>query len=217
LYAQEGAAFRLAAALPSSDFEMNTATPNKSVCRSEEIVAYLDGELDGAAHALLESHLAECASCAAELEMQKRLQRELDFALSGDASVEMPGNFAQIVAVRAQADLSGMRDRRERRRALRLCVLLAGITVSLMGGAAVSDSVFAPLRAIWKGGAALFNFLGHALYDTGAGFAVISRGVGGHLFFDSRPVSLLVLLLFASSLFMLRRLIAGYHRTRSME
>jgi anti-sigma factor RsiW len=196
---------------------MSTATPNKSVCRSEEVVAYLDGELEGAAHALLEEHLGECASCAAELEIQRRLQRELDFALSDDASVEMPGNFAQIVAARAQADLSGMRDRRERRRALRLCVVLACVSVALTGGAALSESVFAPLRAFWKGGAALFNFLGHVLYDTGAGFAVISRGVGGHLLFDSRPVSLLVLLLFASALFMLRRLIIGYHRTRSIE
>jgi predicted anti-sigma-YlaC factor YlaD len=212
----EGASVRLAA-FPSSDFEMSTATPHKSVCRSEEIVAYLDAELGREAHALLEEHLAECASCTAELEMQRRLQRELDFALSDDASLEMPGNFAQIVAARAQADLSGMRDARERRRALRLCVVLAGVAVSLTGGAALSESVFAPLRAIWKGGAALFNFLGHALYDTGASVAVISRGVGGHLLFDSRPVGLLVLLLFVSALLMLRRLIASYHRTRSVE
>jgi hypothetical protein len=91
------------------------------------------------------------------------------------------------------------------------------VAVAFTGGAAVSESVFAPLRAIWKGGAALLNFLGHALYDMGAGVAVISRGVGGHLLFESRPVGLLVLFLFASALYMLRRLIAGYHRTRTVE
>jgi hypothetical protein len=196
---------------------MSTATPNKLDCRSEELIAYLDGELEREAHASLEEHLAECASCAAELDMQRRLQRELDVALSDDAGLEMPGNFAQIVAARAQADLSGMRERHERRRALRLCVALTALSVALTGVAALGESVFAPLRALWKGGAALFNFLGHALYDAGAGFAVISRGVGGHLLFDSRPVGFFVLLLFVSALFMLRRLIVGYHRTRSIE
>jgi len=196
---------------------MSTRTPNKSACRSEEIVAYLDGELEPEVHARLEAHLAECAPCMAELEIQRRLLRELDFALSDDEGVEMPKNFAQIVAARAQSDLSGVRERHERRRAFRLCALLSVVAVALMGGAAVSESVFAPLSAIWKGVAALLNFLGHALYDMGAGVAVISRGVGGHLLFESRPVGLLLLLLFASALYMLRRLIAGYHRTRTIE
>ena len=129
----------------------------------------------------------------------------------------MPVNFAQVVAARAQADLSGMRDRRERRRAFRLCVVLAAVAVALLGGAAVSETVLAPLRAIWRGGGALVSFLGHALYDAGAGLAVISRGIGGHLVFESRPVSVIVLLLFVLALFMLRRLIAGYHRTRAIE
>jgi predicted anti-sigma-YlaC factor YlaD len=192
---------------------MSIATPDKSVCGSEEIIAYLDGELDAASVDLLEEHLAVCAGCTTELETQRRLLRELDFALLDNANVEMPANFAQIVAARAQADLSGMRDRRERKRAFRLCALLAVMAVALLGGSAVTESVLAPLRAIWRVGAALINFLGHALYDAGAGLAVITRGVGGHLVFESRLASIIVFLLFAAALFMLRRLIAGYHRT----
>ena len=95
--------------------------------------------------------------------------------------------------------------------------MLAAVAVALLGGAAVSETVLAPLRAIWRGGTALVSFLGHALYDAGAGLAVISRGIGGHLVFESRPVSVIVLLLFVLALFMLRRLIAGYHRTRTIE
>src|SRR2546430_15834172 len=195
---------------------MSMATPNTSVCSAEEITAYLDSELDAGSLVRLEEHCATCASCQAELETQRRLLRELDFALADEASVEMPVNFAQVVAARAQADLSGMRDRRERRRAFRLCVVLAAVAVALLGGAAVSETVLAPLRAIWRGGTALVSFLGHALYDAGAGLAVISRGIGGHLVFESRPVSVIVLLLFVLALFMLRRLIAGYHRTRAI-
>ena len=104
---------------------MSMATPNTSVCNAEEITAYLDSELDAVSLARLEEHFATCASCQAELETQRRLLCELDFALADNASVEMPVNFAQVVAARAQADLSGMRDRRERRRAFRLCVVLA--------------------------------------------------------------------------------------------
>jgi anti-sigma factor RsiW len=184
---------------------------------SEEIVAFLDGELDPRACAQLEEHMAGCAPCSSELKVQKRLLCELDFALLDDECVEMPVNFAQVVAARAKSDLSGVRDVRERGRALRLCALLSVVSVALLGGSAVSESVFTPLRVVWKVGAALFNFLGHALYDAGASVALISRGVGGHLLFESRILSLIILLLFTSALFMLRRLIAGYHRMRITE
>lgn len=201
---------------------MSRALPNISACSAagrnvEEIIAYLDGELDAVSLAALEEHLTACASCQSELERQRRLLRELDFALGDETSVEMPGNFARVVAARAQADLSGVRERRERRRAVRLCVALAVVSVALLGGAAASETVLAPLRAVWRGGAALINFLGHVLYDAGTGLAVIARGIGGHLVFESRPLTVFVLLLFALALFMLRRLIAGYHRAGAIE
>jgi anti-sigma factor RsiW len=196
---------------------MSATSPHSSACSSAEIVAYVDGELGTEARRLLEEHLAECPHCDSELKTQQRLLRELDFALAEDACPEMPKNFAQVVAMRAQADLSGVRSARERGRALRLCVALSVIAFALLGGAALSESVFSPLRTAWKGFAAVFSFLSHALYDLGAGVAVITRGVGGHLLFESRGLSLIVLLTFASALFMLRRLITGYHRARAIE
>ena len=197
---------------------MSTAAPDKLDCRGEEIVAYLDGELEGRSLALFEDHLAECSRCAAELELERRLLNELDSALAKDASVEMPKNFAQVVAARAQSNMSGVRDNRERRRALGLCVLLGSVAVALLGGPAVRDSILAPLRAIWTGATALLGFLGHALYDAGAGLAIISRTLSGHLIFESRPFGLVVLLLFVAALFMLRRLIVRYHtRARAVE
>ena len=201
---------------PSFDFKMGIAQ-NKTACRSEEIAAYVDGELDARACALFEEHVAECSNCAEELKVQQCILRELDSALAEDVFVEMPGNFAEVVAARAQSDLSGVRERGERRRALRLCVVLAALAVALLGTAAVSESVLAPLRAAWRCSVAIFTFLGHALYDLGAGLAVISRGLGSHLLSESRGLRLLLVLLFVTALFMLRRLIAGYHRARTID
>lgn len=198
-------------------FCMSITAQNKAACRREEIAAYVDGELDARACALFEEHLAECSSCAEELKVHQRILRELDSALAEDVFVEMPGNFAEVVAARAQSDLSGVRGVRECRRALRLCVVLAALAVALLGTAAVSESVLAPLRAIWRCSIAIFTFLGHALYDLGAGLAVISRGLGFHLLFESRGLGLLIVLLFVTALFMLRRLIAGYHRARTID
>jgi hypothetical protein len=91
------------------------------------------------------------------------------------------------------------------------------VSFALLGGAALSESVLAPLRAIWKVGMAMFGFLGHALYDAGTGVAVISRGLGGRLLFESRVAGLLVLILLVLAFFTLARLIVRYHRTRIVE
>ncbi len=191
--------------------------PDNSVCGSEEIVAYLDGELDASALARFERHVGDCVACARALAAERQLFRELDSALSIEPQLEMPKNFAQVVAARAQADLSGVRHVTERRRALRLCAVLACMAFALTGGAALTDGVLAPLGAVWKFAGALAGFLGHALYDAGAGFAVISRGVGGRLLFGSRGPGVVVLLLLVLALLMLRRLITGYHRARAVE
>jgi anti-sigma factor RsiW len=194
-----------------------TQAPDNSVCGGQEIVAYLDGELDAPALARFERHVGDCANCARALAAERQLFRELDSALSIEPRLEMPKNFAQVVAARAQADLSGVRRADERRRALRLCAVLACVAFSLTGGAALTEGVLAPLRAVWTFAAALAGFLGHALYDAGAGFAVISRGVGGRLLFGSRGAGAVVLLLLVLALLMLRRLITGYHRARAVE
>jgi hypothetical protein len=110
-----------------------------------------------------------------------------------------------------------VRERVERRRALWLCAALAAASFLLLGGAALSESVLAPVRGFWRVGTALFSFLGHALYDAGAGLTVFSRGLGGHWLFASSLSGLLVLLLLALALFTLARMIIRYHRTRIIE
>lgn len=186
-------------------------------CQSEEIAAYLDGELDAHAAALFEQHLQECVACTHALQEQRRLLCALDFAFGGNdvGDLPLPKNFSQVITAHAQSNLSGLRsERAERRRAVRLCLALAVISFALLGGAAFSDSVMKPLGLLVRNAGVLLGFVGRALYDFGTGLAVIARGVGGHTIFESSRLAALAGLLLVVATLLLPRLISNYHRTR---
>lgn len=188
-----------------------------SACQSEEIAAYLDGEMDAYAAVLFEKHVKECANCAMELQEQRRLLCTLDFALHERelSDLRLPKNFSEIVLAHAQSgNLGSLRSvPAERGRALRLCLALAVVAFALLGGAAVSESVLKPVGLVFRYAGTLFGFLGRALYDFGAGVAVIARGVGGHTIFESQLLTPLVFILLALALVLLSHLISSYHRT----
>src|SRR5882762_7465815 len=113
-----------------------TVNTDKRDCQIEHIAAYLDDELDDAARLPFEAHLKHCSRCSAELLEQRRLLCALDSVLSRSSDLRLPTNFAQIVAAHAESDMSGVRERREHGRALRLCLMLAAASLALMGVAA---------------------------------------------------------------------------------
>ena len=193
---------------------MTSAAGHNSACKSEEIAAFLDGELDQAARTEFEQHLKECASCAEQLREQRRLLCTLDFALGNDRALPLlPANFARVVAAHAQSDMSGMRAHSEHKRAFCLCMMLAAAAAFLIGAAALSsESVIVPLRAVMKPLATIIGFFWHTIYNAVAGLVVISR-MSGHLLFESRPVGALGTLLLVAALALLPRLIISYHRT----
>ncbi|HEY0006346.1 MAG TPA: zf-HC2 domain-containing protein [Pyrinomonadaceae bacterium] len=183
-------------------------------CKNEEIAAYLDGELDAAARLGFEQHLKQCRSCVVQLDEQKRLLCELDYALGGGPPLALPKDFAQVVAAHAESDLSGVRRRSEHGFALRVCAVLALLAFALLGGSALRESVAGPLglmaRRVWV----LFDISGHMMYNAGAGLAVISRGVGGHLFLESHPLVFLSGFILLAALALLLVLVSHTHRTR---
>lgn len=195
---------------------MTDETAHRSACQSEEIAAYLDGELDSVVRQLFEEHLKECRSCASSLEEQKRLLCMLDFALGasgdGQSALPLPKDFAQRIAVRAESDMSGVRKSSEHGVALRVCAVLTLVAFALLGGAAMSEAVLRPASALFRHGAILLDFTWRVLYDAGAGLTVISRDVGGHLLFESHPLVLLGSLLLAVALVLLLRRISNYQR-----
>jgi hypothetical protein len=197
---------------------MTTAADSRQqhACPSEDVAAYLDGELDAQSVALFERHLKECGQCATELQQQRRLLCTLDFALGGreGEDLQLPTNFSEVVTAHAQSDLSSLRsERAEHKRALRLCLALAFASFALLGGAALSESVFKPLGLLIRHAGTVLGFMGRAIYDFGAGVAVIARAIGGHTIYESARLAPLVLLLLAVAVVLLPHLISSYHRT----
>lgn len=192
---------------------MNT---DKSDCQIEQIAAYLDGELDDRARALFEGHLRECSACGGELIEQRSLLCALDSVLSRGSDLPLPANFAQIVAAHAESDMRGVRDRRERGRALRVCLILAAASLALLGVAA-RGFVFNFARAVARPISTVFDLVWTTLYDAVTGLAIISRVLSKGFVPDSYLVGLLGLLFLVLAVFLLSRLIASYHRTTLVE
>lgn len=176
-----------------------------------EIAAYLDGELAPREELELEKHFAGCASCAAELNEQKRLLLVLDFAAKTETEIELPKNFTKIVVANAESRVSGLRQPQERRRALFACAGLFLLTLAFFG--AETDVL---LNTFWKSTdqfLAVGGFVWKLFYDLSTAAAVIVRSVGNHLVYNSATTTAVLGALFFAALLVLSRLVHGFHRS----
>jgi anti-sigma factor RsiW len=178
----------------------------KSICQSESIAAYLDGELDDCSRAGFEEHLQECAACAAELRAQQMFVCELDAAMLEAPRLSAPADFARVVAAQAQCDLSGVRSRVEHKRALRFTIIIALFAFALLG-----SSVGAPVISFVNKLVSLATVFGKAAYDAVASAEIISKALSQKFVGDSGSSGLLVVFL-GLAVLLLSRLISSYHR-----
>lgn len=186
------------------------------ICETENIAAYIEGDLEPAFQSALEEHLKSCAHCAGELRDQRLFMCELDSALASPFDLAVPANFAQVVAVNAKSDMRGMREGAEHARAFRYCVILGLAAFALLGFA----SSKAVLLNFGLFAGKVFGMLGlfaEAIFNAAAGFAVVSRVVSRGLISDSGFAGLAALLFVVLAIVILSRLIARYHRTRLIE
>ena len=195
---------------------MTELAVNNSSCGSNEVAAYLDGELGMGALEAFEEHLKACRSCSEKLAEQRSLLRTLDMAFGEEKSLPLPMDFARVVTAHAQTDMSGLKEKRERSRALRLCLALALFSFALLGSAALTDSVFEPVRVFGRFAGALFAILWRVIYDAGTSLVVIMRIVGRFVF-ESHPLGFFSYIMLAGALLLLLRLIRSYHRARAAE
>jgi hypothetical protein len=189
---------------------------NHNICETGNIAAYVDGELDPGTRADLEEHVKQCASCASELQAQRLFMCELDSALASPFAPAVPANFAQVVAVHAESDMRGVRDRSEHTRALRFCIIL-GLAAFALLGVASSKAVILNVRSVAGKVFGILGLFGRATFDAAAGFTVVSRVVSRGLIPDSRLAGLAGLFLVILAIAILSLLISRYHRTRVIE
>jgi hypothetical protein len=189
---------------------------NNYICETENIVAYIEGDLDPASRLALEEHLKDCEACVSELQSQRVFMCELDSVLASPFDLAVPANFAEVVAVHAKSDMRGMRNRAEHARALRFCIVL-GLAAFALLGVASSKAVLLSLKAIVGKVFGVLGFFGEAIFNAAAGFTVVSRVVSRGLVTDSRFAGLAGLVLVVLFIAILSRLIARYHRTRLIE
>jgi anti-sigma factor RsiW len=185
-------------------------------CQLEDVAAYLDGELTGVALDEFERHLESCAACTTELRTQRQLLCTLDVAFNDARSFHLPNDFARVVTARAENDLTGMRDRRERRRALQLCAVLALVAFGLLG-AATRTVVFDPVRSFFRITRVLVDLVWQATSEAASSAVVVIRMIGRAMLFAQTGSRFFFVLAFLVSISFLSLLIANYHRAQIIE
>ena len=187
-------------------------TSDDNNCQSDLIAAFVDDELDPAPRVAFEQHVLVCDRCAAELRAHRSFMRELDTALADRFELEVPRDFAKVVAVHAENDMRGVRDRAEHRKALRYCIIL-GLAAFALLGVASSRAFLASVQSFLKATLGIVSLFGKTIYDAMAGFSVLAR-VFRRGFIGN---DLVALLLFALAIGLLTFLISRYHRTRVLD
>lgn len=189
---------------------------NDFICETEKIAAFIDGDLEPSERAAFEEHISHCSHCASELQAQRVFMCELDSALAGSSDLAVPANFARVVAVHAESDMRGVRDRKEHTRALQFCLIL-GLAAFALLGITSSKVVFLGAQTLANKTFGILGLFGTTIYDTAAGFTVIARVLSGGLIADSRLAGLTALVVVAFAIGLLSLLILRYHRTRLSE
>lgn len=191
-------------------------TSENNICESDQIAAFVDDELEPARRLAFEQHVRGCDSCAEELRAHRTFMRELDTALAARFDLEVPPDFAKVVAVHAENDMRGVRDRAEHRKALRYCIVLGLVAFALLGVAS-SRAVLASIQSFFKAIFGIISLFGKTIYDALAGFSVLVRVVRRSVVGDAGLADLAALLLFAFAIGLLTLLISRYHRTRVLD
>jgi len=184
-----------------------------------EIAAYLDGELERDAARSFESHAAECALCRLHLDEQRRVLAVLEVAFGDESEIELPNEYAQIISARARNDLTGVRSRAERRRAIRLCLTLSVLAAGVLSAAGSAASLATVERFVsaFRVVGSLFGAGVQVAGDLLTGAAVLMRALVNGIPTHEHSASLLLCALFFTALALLRLLVESYRREHSAE
>jgi hypothetical protein len=173
----------------------------KSICPRPEIIPYIDGELSVCEEELLEFHLLDCDCCKKELTEQKKLLCAMDFAFEDKSEIELPKDFAKVVAVRAESNVNGLRDKKERKIALYSIAFLS--ILGLIGFSGKFESVLAFLFKCGELIISIGTFVLHFFSDLIISIASVIKMLSYKYIFNSESASILAFLFVLFSIFAL--------------
>jgi anti-sigma factor RsiW len=177
-----------------------------SVCPTDDIAAYIDGEVDLARELELELHFDTCRICSDELNEQKQFLCHLDASLKNESEMELPLDFTRSIVANAEANVSGLRKPAEIYNSLFVC---AAITVFILfaAGAANSGEMLSEGYAMFAGATVVGGVFAHLVYDVFLGIAVILRSFAAQFRVDVVMAVLLSILLAAPTIILSRRML----------
>lgn len=182
----------------------------EKVCLTNEIAAYIDGELSPREELGLEMHLAVCPACKTKLNEQKKLLCALDFALDNEKEIELPANFTKVVVANAESKVSGLRRPQERFKAFFICAAL--FLLVILGLGSETETVLNTFTKFGEQVLAVGGFVFHLIYDFAFAAAIILRSLSHQIVFNSAVSVAFLVMFFVISLFALSRLIVRCNR-----
>lgn len=164
-------------------------------CPTDEISAYIDGELDIARERAMAAHLIRCDACALDLTQQKQFLCGLSASLRQEKEFCLPPNFARTIVASAESAVSGVRRPRELYNAIFICAGLFLFVLFAMG--AESSSLVAGIYGAFGQLAVVGGFFGSLIYSLFVGIVIVVRSLATQFRFD--PVMAVVVAAFTVS------------------
>ena len=171
-------------------------------CPSDEISAYIDGELDLVRELVLDAHFASCIVCSVELNQQKQFLCSLNSSLKDEKEIELPANFTKRIVANAESTVSGLRKPRERYNAVFICVALFLFVLFAMG--AEAGKLVRGFSAFFEQTAVVAGFFGHLIYSVFVGVVIVLRSFASQFRFDV-VIGLAVAVCFTAALLLFSR------------
>jgi anti-sigma factor RsiW len=154
----------------------------KMDCPTEDIAAYIDGELDLVRELELDSHFSVCPPCSKELNRQKQFLCALNSGLKREDELELPENFTRRVVVNAESTVSGLRRPVELFNAFFICTGL--FLFVLFASGADADKLFGGISVVFEQAAIVGGFFGHLIYALFVGVAIVLRSLASQVLID---------------------------------
>jgi predicted anti-sigma-YlaC factor YlaD len=185
---------------------------NSETCPQENIIAYLDGELSPPEELEMDLHLANCKTCSAELNAQKQVSTSLEIFLDElDDEIELPKNFTEVIKTRAESNVSGLRQPKERSLAFFISAVL--ILLSIIGLGTEVETFWLAIDKFTHQFLAVGGFIWHTVHNISLGLAVILRALSHHFVYSSITTSIFILGFFMVLVLTLSRMVFRYNRT----